>query len=377
MDNHFSLGIYIMMKKFKNCFQDKKIFVTGHTGFKGSWLTAFLLNMDVKVIGFSNDIPTNPSMFEILGLKSQIDYIIGDVRDYSKFNEAITQYNPDIIIHLAAQPLVRKSYISPVETYETNVMGTVNLLESLRINNSFKKKKFLLNVTSDKCYENKEKNYAYNENDSLGGHDPYSSSKACSEIVTSAYRRSFFTDSNISIATARAGNVIGGGDWSKDRIVVDCVNALVKNETIVIRNPSALRPWQHVLEALTGYLILLTHMINDNNDSCVYFNSSWNFGPYSESIVDVETLVKEIISNWGDGEYIVESNDTLHEAILLELDINNSLNYLEWKPKLTFNEAISMTIEWYKQFYYNEEDMLKCTNNQIKNYLRINKQTVF
>jgi CDP-glucose 4,6-dehydratase len=376
MINNFGLGIYTMIKKFKNCFQDKKILITGHTGFKGSWLTAFLLNLGAEVIGFSNDIPTDPSMFEILDLKSNINHIIGDVRNYSQLNNVINQHNPYVIIHLAAQPLVRDSYLHPVDTYETNVMGTINLLESLR-NNKSMAEKFILNVTSDKCYENKEESHAYNENDSLGGHDPYSSSKACSEIVTSAYRRSFFINSNVSIATARAGNVIGGGDWSKDRIIVDCINALVKDESIILRNPAALRPWQHVLEALTGYLTLLTHIIDQNNgdnDSFVDFKSSWNFGPYHESVVDVETLVKEIISNWGDGNYIVESDDVFHEAVLLELDINKSLNYLDWKPKLTFKEAIEMTTDWYKQFYNNDnkEDMLKFTNDQIKKYLKIN-----
>jgi CDP-glucose 4,6-dehydratase len=252
-------------------------------------------------------------------------------------------------------------------------MGTVNLLESIRNNNSTKDKA-ILNVTSDKCYKNKEKNHAYAENDILGGHDPYSSSKACSEIVTSAYRRSFFINSNITIATARAGNVIGGGDWSKDRIVVDCMNALSKDEKIIIRNPGSLRPWQHVLEALTGYLTLLTHMIDPNkyNDSAIDFNNSWNFGPYSENIVDVETLVKEIIYNWGDGEYYIEPNNKLHETMLLKLNINKSLENLDWKPKLNFKKSIQMTVEWYKKFY-NNEDMIKVTNNHIKNYLKIER----
>ncbi|MDR2622988.1 MAG: CDP-glucose 4,6-dehydratase [Methanobrevibacter sp.] len=356
-----------MLKKFKDCFQDKKILVTGHTGFKGSWLTTFLLNLDADIIGFSKDIPTNPSMFEVLGLKSEINHIIGDIRNYSKLNDIINQHSPDIIIHLAAQPIVRESYLNPVETYETNVMGTINLLESLRINNS-KNESFLLNVTSDKCYENKEKNHAYNEEDSLGGYDPYSSSKTCSEIATAAYRRSFFTNSNVNVATARAGNVIGGGDWSKDRIVVDCVNALFKDETIVLRNPNAIRPWQHVLEALAGYLTLLTHMIN-NNEMKIDLNSSWNFGPYPESIVNVENLVKELIAEYRDGQYTVKSADELHEANLLELDINKSLEYLDWKPKLNFKNTIKMTVEWYKKFY-NNDDMLKATNNQIKEYLK-------
>lgn len=362
-----------MIAKFKDYFQDKKVLITGHTGFKGTWLTNWLLNLESKIIGFSKKIPTNPSMFDVLGLNNYMTHIEGDIRNFKTFNNIIQENNPDIIIHLAAQPLIRRSYLKPVETYETNVMGTVNLFESLKnlkgINNSINNSnKFVLNITTDKCYENKEQNYAYKETDPLGGYDPYSSSKACSEIITSAYTRSFFNDSEISIATARAGNIIGGGDWSEDRLVVDCIKSLSSNNSIVIRNPKAIRPWQHVLEGISGYLTLICQMIENNNVNNE--NISWNFGPYRENIVDVKHLVKEIIANWGYGEYVVEKDQKFHEANLLELDITKSLSNLDWKPKLNFEESITMTVEWYKEFYSNDSDMLDFTNKQIKNYIK-------
>lgn len=385
------------MKKFRNYFQDKKVFITGHTGFKGSWLTNWLLNLESNIIGFSNEIPTNPSMFETLDLKNQIIDIRGDLRNYTVLSEAIIENKPDIIIHLAAQPLVRKSYIDPVETYTTNIMGTVNLFESIRkIKNRSKDKEIIiLNVTSDKCYENKEKNYRYKESDSLGGYDPYSSSKACSEIITAAYRRSFFNmsfNSKISISTARAGNIIGGGDWSEDRLVVDCINSLATGEKIVLRNPKAIRPWQHVLDGISGYMELVCHMIenkhqynqkydkykNKNNyknnistdENNASYSNSWNFGPYPENVANVEYLVKEIISNWGSGHYSIESDNNFHEANLLELDISKSLKNLEWQPKLNFKESIKITIDWYKEFYHNQGDMITFTNRQIKDYIK-------
>ncbi|KZX11410.1 CDP-glucose 4,6-dehydratase [Methanobrevibacter curvatus] len=383
-----------MLKKFKDYFQDKKVLITGNTGFKGSWLSQILLNLESNVIGFSSEIPTKPSIFEILELENNINHFYGDIRNFNSLNELIQNSNPDIIIHLAAQPLVRQSYIEPVETYQTNVIGTVNLLESVRKLTNYEHKRnsdstVLLNVTTDKCYENKEINYAYKESDKLGGYDPYSSSKACSEIVTSAYRRSFFntgdnnnnnnnnSNQSVAIATARAGNVIGGGDWSKDRLVVDCINALYSNEVITLRNPNALRPWQHVLDGLNGYLTLITNMSkqidndsNKNDLSSVDFNSSWNFGPYDENIVNVELLVKTLIFHWGFGDYKVESDDKFHEAILLKLDISKALKYLNWKPLLNFNDSIKLTVDWYKEYYINNGDMIKFTNNQIFNYFK-------
>lgn len=358
-----------MLKEFKNYFQDKKVLVTGNTGFKGSWLTQILLNLGASIIGFSNDIPTNPSLFKILELEKYIKNINGDVRNYKSFRNVILENNPDIIIHLAAQPLVRYSYIKPVETYQTNILGTVNLFESLR--NLNHQNKIVLNVTTDKCYENKEKNYSYNESDPLGGHDPYSSSKACSEIVTSAYRRSFFSDNSLSIATARAGNVIGGGDFSQDRLVVDCIKALHNEEDIIIRNPTALRPWQHILEGLSGYLTLIKHMIQEKNDkNGIDYNSSWNFGPFEKDITDVEFLVKTLILYWGYGGYEVQNDNKFHEANLLKLDISKSLKYLDWKPLLNFDESLENTVQWYKEYYLNNGDMHDFTNKQIKEYFK-------
>ncbi|MDR2830754.1 MAG: CDP-glucose 4,6-dehydratase [Methanobrevibacter sp.] len=356
-----------MFYKLNNFFKNKKVLITGHTGFKGSWLVSCLLNMGAEITGFSNGIPTNPSMFRVLSLGSEIDHVIGDIRDFSILNDLINKVKPEIVIHLAAQPLVRQSYLEPVETYQTNVMGTVNLLEAIRNYSQTNPNKLaVLNVTSDKCYENKEINYSYKESDPLGGYDPYSSSKACSEIVTSAYRRSFFNGENVSIATARAGNVIGGGDWSKDRLVVDCINALVDNRKIVLRNPEALRPWQHVLEAVHGYLTLIYHMV-ENNLSNIDFNSSWNFGPYDFSVCSVESLVKMVIETWGGGSYKIESKDDFHEAILLQLDISKALKYLNWKPVLTLEESVDFTVDWYKNFY-NGNEMLNFTIEQISKY---------
>lgn len=379
-----------MYKFFKDHFQDKKVFITGHTGFKGSWLTAVLLKLGAKIIGFSDKIPTNPSLFDILNLKSNISHIIGDIRDFNNLNTVIKDNNPDIVFHLAAQPIVRRSYKYPMETYQTNVMGTVNLLESIRnlAKSRLNESKTVLNITSDKCYENEEWIYGYREHDKLGGYDPYSSSKACSELVTAAYRNSFFYRntninkdnskfknnyissknidnlSKIYLSTARAGNVIGGGDWAEDRILADSINALISKKPISLRNPKALRPWQHVLEAIYGYLDL-TAAMEDNLE----YIGSWNFGPREENIVDVETLVKEIINVWGIGEYKIETNQILHENHLLKLDISKSLYYLNWKPQLDFKKSVKYTVDWYKELY-EHSDMFEITNKQIENYFK-------
>ncbi|WP_413827260.1 CDP-glucose 4,6-dehydratase [Methanobrevibacter sp. UBA313] len=366
-----------MKKGMGNYFKDKKVFITGNTGFKGSWLSQFLLNFDAEIMGFSNCIPTEPSLFNILNLESNITNITGDIRDYDFLNETICEFNPDIIFHLAAQPIVRLSYQKPVETYETNIMGTVNLLESVR--NLSKKypseKKIVLNITSDKCYENKEQKMGYVETDCLGGYDPYSSSKAGSEIVSSAYRNSFFKNnnsdkkfenkSNVSLSTARAGNVIGGGDWAQDRLLTDCVESIVKDEEINLRYPNALRPWQHVLEAICGYSTLVQSMSESEK-----YVGAWNFGPKEENIVNVETLVKNVINNWGKGTYTVENKNQPHENSLLKLNINKSLNNLDWSPVLDFKECVKWTIDWYKNYYDNNEDMIKFTDKQIKEYIK-------
>lgn len=371
-----------MKRNIKEYFEDKKVFLTGHTGFKGSWMSQYLLNLGANVIGVSKDVPTKPSMFETLELESRLINIKDNIINHGKIKDIMIEYNPDIIIHLAAQPLVRKSYLDPVETYQTNIMGTISILESIRKLNMAHKdeNKVFLNITTDKCYENKEQNYSYSEDDPLGGYDPYSSSKACSEIVTSAYRRSYFNNgdcnSRINVATARAGNIIGGGDWSEDRLVVDCVKSLVSDEKIVIRNPQAMRPWQHVLDGLFGYLTLITHMIdmyceNDaSSNSENIFNSAWNFGPKDENIENVESLVKKLIDFWGNGDYVVKNDDKFHESILLKLNINKSLSFLDWKPILSLDESVKFTVDWYKEYYFNNADMLEFTNKQIKNYTK-------
>jgi CDP-glucose 4,6-dehydratase len=267
---------------------------------------------------------------------------------------------------MAAQALVRKSYLEPLKTYETNVMGTVNLLEAVRATESIKT---IINITSDKCYENKEWNYGYRENDPMGGHDPYSSSKGCSELVTAAYRDSFFNKDNysthkVSLASVRAGNVIGGGDWAEDRLLPDCIMSLVENKEIIIRSPRSLRPWQHVLDALNGYLKLAIHMMKQGDK----FNEAWNFGPTEGNIISVEELVNKIIDFWGSGTYAIKKTDNLHEATLLKLDINKAMFLLNWKPVLSIDESLQSTIDWYKSYYSNNMDMMEFTINQINLY---------
>jgi CDP-glucose 4,6-dehydratase len=358
-----------MSKPFKNTYENIRILITGHTGFKGSWLTTWLTYLGADVIGYALKPSTEPNMFEKLGLEKKITNIIGDVRDEKHLNKVFTKYQPEIVFHLAAQPLVKQSYEEPKLTYETNVMGTVNLLEAVRTNGNVKS---VVNITSDKCYENKEWVYGYRENDPMGGYDPYSSSKGCSELITSAYRNSFFNPDNYGkihntvLATVRAGNVIGGGDWSKDRIITDCINALNNNETICIRNPKATRPWQHVLEPLSGYLWLGALMYNHG----VEYSGAWNFGPKEEDINTVESMVKKINKFWGTGDYTVEKDNQQHEAELLKLDISKSNYYLNWKPVYAFDDALKITLDWYRNYYITERDMLAQTIEQINNYTK-------
>lgn len=282
-----------MINSFKSIYNGKKVLVTGHTGFKGAWLTLWLTELGADVAGYALEPPTNPSLFDTLKLADRINHNIADVRDADKLSSIVEQAKPDIVFHLAAQALVRYSYNDPKTTYETNILGTVNLLEAVRKTPGVKA---VVNVTSDKCYENKEQMIGYKEDDPMGGYDPYSSSKGCSELVTAAYRKSFFGENgfdkshDVALATARAGNVIGGGDWADDRIIPDCVRALVKNESIEIRRPKATRPWQHVLEPLSGYLHLAALMYEKPNDYCM----GWNFGPLDEDIIEVEEIVKNL-----------------------------------------------------------------------------------
>ena len=344
-------------------YKGKKVFVTGHTGFKGSWLSYWLLLMGAEVTGYSIGIPSNPSLFELLGIQKEMHHILGDVRDLSYLQSKIREEKPDICFHLAAQPLVRQSYEDPMETFTTNAFGTLNLLESIRLTECVKT---VVMITSDKCYENKEWDRGYVESDCLGGYDPYSSSKACAEILIQAYRRSYFTKEGIGCASARAGNVIGGGDWSQDRLIVDCVRSLSSQQELIIRYPKATRPWQHVLEPLWGYLTLGKLL----DESPSQFNEAWNFGPYERQSVTVEEMVQEIIKHWGSGSYRIDAGQIPHEAGKLQLDIQKSVSRLNWHPRWEAEKAIEETVNWYKTYYQNPaRDVKDLCEKQIKNYL--------
>ena len=355
---------------FERFFHDKTVFVTGHTGFIGSWLSFWLSSMGANVVGYSSNIPTNPSVFEILNLKSKVKHYTDNINKQENLQAAISENKPEIIIHLAAQSLVTDSYENTVNTIQTNVMGTVNLLEAVKHSPSVN---VCVIMTSDKCYDNKESNYAYKETDPLGGYDPYSASKGAAEIVTSSYRNSFFNptkihEHHVSLSTVRAGNVIGGGDWAKNRLVSDCVNALSKNEEILIRNPDAVRPWQHILEPISGIFCLIQKMWDDP----VNFSQAWNFGPMtSNPTISVSELVSKIISKWGTGHWKNISNSTLqHEAHLLMLDSTKSNQYLKWNPIYSIDEAINETIKWYVEFFKNTQNMEDFTLQQIHEYIQ-------
>jgi CDP-glucose 4,6-dehydratase len=342
--------------------QDKNVILTGHTGFKGSWLTIWLSQLGAKVTGYALDPLTDPNLFSALDFyKSIIDHR-GDIRDLSTLERVIRSNELEIIIHMAAQSLVRESYKDPVGTYATNVMGTVNLMEAAR---SCDNVRVILVVTSDKCYENKEIDYGYRETDPMGGHDPYSSSKGCVELMTAAYRRSFFEDNpKVAIASARAGNVIGGGDWAADRIIPDAMRAFSENRTLKVRFPNAIRPWQHVLEPLSGYMTLCENMWKHPSK----FSEGWNFGPEDESVRTVEEVTERVSDLWGNNASWEKSNgDHPHEATLLKLDITKAKEQLGWAPKWDLDMALEKTVTWYKN-YYNDENMLEVTLRQIKKY---------
>ena len=355
---------------FNNIYNGKKVLVTGHTGFKGGWLSLWLKELGAEVTGYSLDPPTNPSFFEAIGLKNKIIHIIGDVKDEKHLLSIFEKYQPEFVFHLAAQSLVRFSYKEPRLTYETNVMGTVNILEAIRKSKSVRA---AVIITSDKCYENKEWIYGYRENDPVGGYDPYSSSKGCAELVVSAYRRSFLNpinqnDRKIAISSARAGNVIGGGDWREDRLIPDCIKSLSENKPIIIRNPDAIRPWQHALESLSGYLLLGAKMYKDG----VKYSSAWNFGPNDNDIITVEEIVKSVIKNWGNGDYKVDTSRQPHEAGLLKLETSKARIFLGWKPVYEIYETIKRTINWYKYFYngIEKEKLYKITVKEIWDYIK-------
>lgn len=340
-------------------YRGKKVLVTGHSGFKGSWLTIWLKKLGADVVGIALEPKTKDDNFVLSNIGDKISDYRTDIRNLNETKNIIEKEKPEILFHLAAQPIVLDSYQNPVYTYETNVMGTVNLLEAFRLSDSLKTGVF---ITTDKCYENIEKNYSYKETDPMGGYDPYSSSKGAAELIISAYRRSFFWNTDKKIASVRAGNVIGGGDWSPHRLIVDIIKALENNTEIEIRNPNAVRPWQHVLEPLSGYLLLAAKMQTEQK-----YDEAWNFGPEAENIVTVKELLEEVIKYYGKGSWKdVSDKEKLHEATLLSLDINKAKTELNWHPKLNLQETVKYTVDWYKN--YKTENVMDLCIGQIKDY---------
>lgn len=360
---------------FHNAYQGKRVLVTGHTGFKGAWLCEWLLALGAEVTGFALPPATSPALFDQLGLAERLRHQLGDVRDLAAVRQLVQVVKPQFVFHLAAQPLVRLSYEQPVETYSTNVMGTVNVLEAIRLARCACA---MVIVTSDKCYENQEWVHGYREDDHLGGHDPYSSSKAAVEIVAAAYRSSYFSapDSPVRVATARAGNVIGGGDWALDRIVPDCIRALQRSEAIPVRNKVATRPWQHVLEPLSGYLRLGECLQAFSlTDPAVLvklneYTSGFNFGPSLASNRSVADLVKEILRHWP-GSWVDRSDPhAVHEATRLNLATDKAFHCLHWRPIWTFEETVARTVQWYRN---SQNAVMSCrslTSEQIEDYTR-------
>ena len=360
-------GLVIMVDIFNNFYKEKRVLVTGHTGFKGSWLAIWLNELGAEVIGVANDPYSDKDNYVLSGIGSKIKANIrADIRNCLRMKELFNEYQPEIVFHLAAQPLVRLSYEIPVETYETNVMGTINIMESIRSTNSVK---VGVMITTDKCYENKEQMWGYRENEPMGGFDPYSSSKGAAEIAIQSWRRSFFNPDEYSkhgksIASVRAGNVIGGGDWALDRIIPDCIRAIEANKTIEIRSPKAIRPWQHVLEPLSGYMHLASMMWNEPTKYC----ESWNFGPRAESISNVWDVATKLISNYGKGELKdISDSNALHEAKLLMLDISKAKFKLGWEPRMNLDQCIAMVTDWYKR--YNNEEVYNLCVEQIQTYV--------
>lgn len=350
-----------MSEVFKS-FKGKKIFVTGHTGFKGTWLTFLLTEIGADVTGYALEPEKGPSHFEMLGLKNKINHIVADIRDSVALSSAMQACQPEYVIHLAAQPLVKKSYAEPVETFSTNVMGSVNLLDAVRKCDTVRS---LVYITSDKCYENVEWLWGYRENDRLGGHDPYSASKGAAEIIFSAYLRSFFSSRpTLGAATTRAGNVIGGGDWAIDRIIPDCIKAIENNESIQLRNPLATRPWQHVLEPISGYLLLAAKL----RKAPEKYSGAWNFGPSSEEIRTVHEVANTIVKAFGKGNVVITgSNEQHHEAMLLQLNCDKAHQQLNWQPRWHVEETIIATAEWYKAISEGEKAE-KITRKQLLKY---------
>ena len=353
-----------MKNTLKNFYAGKRVFITGHTGFKGSWLSYWLHLLGAEVHGYALESDDDFSLFNRLELKKVVNHTVSDIRDLDKLSVCMKKFNPEIVIHLAAQSLVKKSYEEPISTFGTNVMGSLNLMESVR---NIPSVKSLVFITSDKCYWNKEWVWGYRETDELGGIDPYSASKACAEHVFKSYYLSYFKlRENFGCGSARAGNVIGGGDTAKDRIVPDIIKFIENNSAIVLRNPSSTRPWQHVLDPLNGYLMLAKKLYEDTN---LYNGESWNFGPSNQSIKTVYDLTRKITSIWGSVDINCdEKRSHHHEAQLLHLSIEKAKNLLEWSPKMNFDESVIKTGEWYKRVFEGESPKL-VTEEQIIHFM--------
>lgn len=346
----------------------KRVLVTGHTGFKGSWFSLWLQSWGAQVVGYSLPAPTDPSFFETCHIANGMTSIEGDIRDLKRVCAVVKEYRPEIIIHMAAQSLVRYSYEHPVDTYTANVVGTIHVLEAVRLTNSVR---VIVNVTSDKCYENREWVWGYRESDPMGGHDPYSSSKGCAELVTNAYRQSYFSPATynrhgVGLATVRAGNVVGGGDWADDRLVPDILRAVTQQQNVSIRNPNAVRPWQHVLEPLSGYLLLAQRLWEDGAS----YSEGWNFGPRDDDAKPVSWIVERLTQLWGNRTgWGMDSSEHPHETGYLKLDCSKAWSRLKWQPRWDINGALESIVRWHKA-YVAGEDMRAVSLGQIQEYLQ-------
>lgn len=342
--------------------ESKRVLITGHTGFKGSWLSLWLQSLGANICGISLNPPTEPSLFIEAKVAKKMRHEIADIRDFTSINNIFKSFKPEIVIHMAAQPLVRLSYKEPINTYATNVMGTIHIYEASREARSVKA---IVNVTTDKCYENYEWIWGYRENDRMGGHDPYSSSKGCSELISSAYIKSFLDLEGIALATARAGNVIGGGDWAKDRLIPDVLNSLEKGETIQVRNPKSIRPWQHVLEPLSGYLLLAEDLFFNGKAT----SGSWNFGPKDEDAKSVQWIVENLSKKWNkNNKWKIQKGEHPHEANYLKLDISKAKNQLGWKPRWSLETSLDKISDWH-QGWLAEENVQDICQKQIAEFM--------
>jgi len=357
-----------LLKKLEESYKGKKVFLTGHTGFKGAWMLKTLEMLGAEIKGYALEPQTKDDLFYLINGEEICDSVIADLRDKKRLEKEIIDFQPDFVFHLAAQPLVRLSYDIPAETFEVNAIGTANVLDAVRL---LEKKCDVVLVTTDKVYQNNEWIYPYRENDRLGGYDPYSASKACTELVIDSYKNSFFNNKTYNvhkkgIAVARAGNVIGGGDWSKDRLIPDIAKAFAVDAKVKIRNPKSVRPWQHVLEPVVGYLLLGANL----SENPLQFNYAYNFGPHLEDALPVEDMLNLAIQSWGKGGYTIEVfDDQLHEAGLLKLDISKAISELKWQPKWNAKKAVSMTMDWYNEFNSNKKNITDFTVGQIRTFL--------